>query len=198
MEPGSAFALMALGLALGCGACSDHPRHGVLIPVAESAEGTSRVPLLIATTREQLVSDPGEMFSGGRAANMSFAAVTVSIPPDSARKVGSIQWPASPPGDPRRDFVTVSAGYLEKQSFNAAISAATKPSRKVVVFVHGFNNRFDEAVYRFAQIMHDLRRSKSRYFSHGPRRASWRCAPIPTTGKVRTICAMPWKSCWTC
>ena len=155
MKPRSAFALVALGLALGCGACSDHARHGVLIPVAESAEGTSRVPLLIATTRQQLVSDPGEMFGGGRAANMSFAAVTVSIPPDSTRKVGSIQWPASLPGDPRRDFVTVSASYLEKQSFNAAISAATKTSRKVVVFVHGFNNRFDEAVYRFAQIVHD-------------------------------------------
>jgi esterase/lipase superfamily enzyme len=26
---------------------------------------------------------------------------------------------------------------------------------KVLVFVHGFNNRFDDAVYRFAQIVHD-------------------------------------------
>ena len=95
------------------------------------------------------------MFGGERAPNVSFAAITVSIPPDSTRKLGTIQWPASPPGDPRRDFVTVSANYIEKQTFDAAIAAATKRNRKVVVFVHGFNNRFDDAVYRFAQIMHD-------------------------------------------
>ena len=28
---------------------------------------------------------------------------------------------------------------------------------KVLVFVHGFNNRFDDAVYRFAQIVHDAK-----------------------------------------
>jgi len=151
----SAFVAMALGLALCCAGCSDRPSRGVLIPVAESAEGTSRVPLLIATNRQQSTSDPGEMFGGERGASVSFAAITVSIPPDSTRKVGSIQWPASLPGDPRRDFVTVSANYIDKQTFNAAIAAATKQSRKVVVFVHGFNNRFDDAVYRFAQIMHD-------------------------------------------
>ena len=27
--------------------------------------------------------------------------------------------------------------------------------RELFVFVHGFNNRFDDAVYRFAQIVHD-------------------------------------------
>jgi esterase/lipase superfamily enzyme len=27
----------------------------------------------------------------------------------------------------------------------------------VLVFVHGFNNRFEDAVYRFAQIVHDTR-----------------------------------------
>jgi esterase/lipase superfamily enzyme len=25
----------------------------------------------------------------------------------------------------------------------------------VLVFIHGFNNRFDDAVFRFAQIVHD-------------------------------------------
>ena len=31
------------------------------------------------------------------------------------------------------------------------------PGRRVLVFVHGFNTRFEEAVYRFAQIVHDAR-----------------------------------------
>jgi esterase/lipase superfamily enzyme len=53
--------------------------------------------------------------------------------------------------------VTVSAGYLDKQAFVSAISSAAKQTgrRNVLVFVHGFNNRFDDAVYRFAQIVHD-------------------------------------------
>jgi esterase/lipase superfamily enzyme len=140
-----------------CGGCSTRPSQGVLVPVAESAEGTSRVPVLAVTTRRKSTTDVGEMFNGERAEDVSFAAVTVSIPPDSVRKIGEIQWPASPPGDPRHDFVTVSANYLDKQSFNTALTAATKQAGhgKVLVFVHGFNNRFDDAVYRFAQIAHD-------------------------------------------
>jgi esterase/lipase superfamily enzyme len=31
----------------------------------------------------------------------------------------------------------------------------TVPKRRVLVFIHGFNNRFDDAVFRFAQIVHD-------------------------------------------
>ena len=93
------------------------------------------------------------------AEDVSYAAITVSIPPDRARKVGQVQWPASPPGNPQRDFVTVSADYLDKRAFSAAVSSAAKQSgkSKVLVFVHGFNNRFDDAVYRFAQIVHDCK-----------------------------------------
>ena len=62
-----------------------------------------------------------------------------------------------PPGDPRREFVTASADYLDKAAFNAAISAVAKTARrsKAMIFIHGFNNRFDDAVYRFAQIVQD-------------------------------------------
>ena len=29
--------------------------------------------------------------------------------------------------------------------------------RNALIFVHGFNNRFDDAVYRFAQVVHDAK-----------------------------------------
>jgi esterase/lipase superfamily enzyme len=149
----------ALGLSLACSGCSGRPSQGVLIPVADMPAGTSRVPVLVATTRQRSTTDKGEMFSGDRGEAVSYAAITVSIPPDSARESGQIQWPSSIPGDPRRDFVTVSAEYIEKTAFMASITADAKQSRrgKVLVFVHGFNNRFDDAVYRFAQIVHDSR-----------------------------------------
>jgi esterase/lipase superfamily enzyme len=97
------------------------------------------------------------MFNGERADDVSYAAITVSVPPDASRKIGEVQWPVTLPGDPRRDFVTVSADYLDRQSFTASIAAIAKQTgrTKILVFVHGFNNRFDDAVYRFAQIVHD-------------------------------------------
>ena len=128
--------------------------QGVLVPV-EAAESTSRVPILVATTRERAAVDSGDMFSRERAAAMSYGMVSISIPPDEARVVGAIQWPVVPPGDPRREFVTVSADYLDRSAFNTAINSVAKTTRrsKAMIFVHGFNNRFDDAVYRFAQIV---------------------------------------------
>jgi esterase/lipase superfamily enzyme len=149
--------VLAIAVPIACGSCSGRPSQGVLVPVTEAVVGTSRVPIFVATTRERSTIDPGEMFSGERAAQVSYAAITVSIPPDASRKVGEVQWPVSLPGDPRRDFVTVSADYLDRQAFTASIAAIAKQTgrSKVLVFVHGFNNRFDDAVYRFAQIVHD-------------------------------------------
>lgn len=149
--------VLVLMLVLACCACSGRPLQGVLVPVAQSATGTSSIPILVATTRQRSAADPGEMFSGESAQGLTYASVTVSIPPASARKIGQIQWPASVPGDSARDFVTVSTDYLDKQAFNTAVSAVAKSTKRstVLVFVHGFNNRFDEAVYRFAQIVQD-------------------------------------------
>jgi esterase/lipase superfamily enzyme len=146
-----------LALVLLCCACAGRPLQGVLVPNAQSADGATRVPILVATTRNRLIADPGEMFGRDRAPEVSYAAIVVSIPPDGARKVGEVQWPSARPGDPARDFVTISAEDLDRQSFNKALTATAKQTRrsKVLVFVHGFNNRFDEAVYRFAQISHD-------------------------------------------
>jgi esterase/lipase superfamily enzyme len=97
------------------------------------------------------------MFDRERADEVSYASITVSIPPDAARKIGDVQWPTSSPGDPRQSFITVSANDLDKHAFVDALSAAAKQTGhgKVLVFVHGFNNRFGEAVFRFAQIVHD-------------------------------------------
>ncbi|NVO17994.1 MAG: alpha/beta hydrolase [Rhodoplanes sp.] len=150
--------LVALGLALGAAGCGGGaPSQGMLVPVAKTAEGTSRVKVLAATTRRRDTADAGLMFSGERADGLAFAAVTVSIPPDEARTIGEVKRPAAPPGDPAREFVTVSADFLQKQDLTAAITAAARQNGKsrVLVFVHGFNNRFDDAIYRFAQIVHD-------------------------------------------
>jgi esterase/lipase superfamily enzyme len=146
---------MLLGL-LAVAACAERPLEGVLTPVAETAPGASRVRVLVASTRQRS-SDSAQMYGGERAGETSYAAITVSIPPDSNRKAGEVQWPKTLPGDPKRDFVTLSTDYLTKQQFLAAVDEGAKRNKdgKVIVFGHGFNNRFDDAVYRFAQIHHD-------------------------------------------
>ena len=148
----------AFGAALACSACAGRPAQGVLIPIAERADGTSQVAILAATTRARSTTDEGEMFNGERAEAVSYASIVVSIPPDATREIGKIQWPISTRGDPKQNFVTVSANFIEKPTFTAAIAATAKPiyKGKVLVFVHGFNNRFDDAVYRLAQIVHDF------------------------------------------
>jgi esterase/lipase superfamily enzyme len=150
-----AFGILVLGLL--CCSCVGRPLQGVLVPTTESAVGSSRIPILVATTRQQATDDPGAMFNHTRALEMSYAQLTVSIPPDEARGVGEIQWPVSPPGDPYRHFVTLSAELLDKRGFSAALAGVGKETRRsrAMIFVHGFNTRFDGAAYRLAQIVQD-------------------------------------------
>jgi esterase/lipase superfamily enzyme len=149
-------AIIAAVAATGfCAGCVTRPAQGVLTPTTQQVEGTARVPILVATTRKKAVEDPGAMFGGERSETMSYAAITVSVPPD--RKVGQVQWPASLPGDAKRDFVTVSADYIDQRAFASQIAETARRTKhpRVLIFVHGFNNRFDDSVYRFAQIVHD-------------------------------------------
>ena len=80
----------SISIALVLGGCAGRPSQGVLVPVAQAAEGTSRVDMLIATTRKRSTADAGEMFSGERADDLSYAAISISIPSDNSREIGKI------------------------------------------------------------------------------------------------------------
>jgi len=146
----AAAALLASGLA----SCAGGPEN-LFVPVAATAPGASSVDMLVATTRRPS-SDPGEMYSGERGA-LGFANVVVSIPPDSARRAGEIQLPRTSPGDPATDFVTTKASRLDAKGAQAWLDShgSAKNKHRVQIFVHGYNNRFGDAVFRFAQIVHD-------------------------------------------
>ncbi|MGO6728979.1 alpha/beta hydrolase [Rhizobium ruizarguesonis] len=141
-------AMMALS---GCGG---RP-VGVMQAAGTAAPGTSKVDLLVATTRAA-DDNPAVLFSGERGTGLAVNAVDVSIPPEANRKVGQVQWPSRLPADRLRDFVTVSVDPLEGERAGETWLKSHMPkSRRVLVFVHGFNNRYEDAVYRFAQIVHD-------------------------------------------
>jgi esterase/lipase superfamily enzyme len=146
--------LVVVGLVAGC---AGRPK-GVLLPVeiTQPVPGSSLVDMAVATTRQRS-TEPGVMFSGERARAIDFANIVVSVPPDNVRKKGDVQWPKSLPGNPATDFVTVKAEDMDlaqaRSWFNRKIKET--PKRQALVFIHGFNNRFEDAVYRFAQIVHD-------------------------------------------
>jgi esterase/lipase superfamily enzyme len=149
----AAIVIIAFGALSGCAGQA----HDVLVPLDGDLAGTNKVNMLVATTRSALGAAQGEMFTGERAKALSFARITVSLPPDETRKAGDVQWPSQAPGDPARDFVTREARTIGEPEATARLHEllAGRPGRRVLVFVHGYNNRFEEAVYRLAQIAHD-------------------------------------------
>lgn len=147
--------VMVLPLLLA--ACGGRP-EGVLIPTpVDNVPGTSRVEMMVATTRALDPVDKGVLFSGERGGGLSFVDITVSIPPDANRRVGEVQWPKRMPPDPVHDFTTVSVSFLDEIQAKAAIRRIVNETegRRALLFIHGFNNRFEDAVYRFAQFVHD-------------------------------------------
>ena len=134
--------------------CGGRP-IGVMTPTGQRVQGTSAVNLLVATTRAPS-DDKAILFGGERGTGLKVDAISVSIPPEVNRKVGQVQWPKKLPADPLKSFTTVSVEPLTNDADSRSwIKRNSLKNKRVLVFVHGFNNRYEESVYRFAQIVHD-------------------------------------------
>lgn len=141
--------ISAIVAVVALAACA--PREGVLIPVADLPPNVPTVDILAATTRAP--SDaPGVVFTGERGDTLAFSNVVVSVPPD--RTPGSLQWPSGPQANPVREFAVAEIAPVPRADVGAWLARSGK--RRVLVFVHGFNTRFDSSVFRFAQIVHDM------------------------------------------
>jgi esterase/lipase superfamily enzyme len=142
-------------MAVALSACGGRAIN-VLGPVAETSPNASKVEMLVTTTRAPSLV-PGEMYSGERALTNSFAQMTVSIPPPGVHKVGDVEWPRKLPSNPKTDFATLEADEISKDKAIQWLDVSVKksPDHSVLVFIHGFNNRYEDALYRFAQITHD-------------------------------------------
>jgi len=143
----------AVGLALGLAtACASH-HEGVLLPVSVSPPGASQVDMLVATTRRRS-DQPGVLFNGERSDILSFEDIVVSVPQN--RDIGSVQWPAPGAADPTRDFALVRDRGIARADVLRELARLTPKNGQALVFVHGYNTRFEAAVFRFAQLTHDM------------------------------------------
>lgn len=145
-------ALLAAALtALAAGGCAG-PSRGLLVPVAEPAAGAQTRTLLAVTTRGTAAEPPGHLFSGERGDTTRYASLTLSLP--RGRTPGSVPTDAESP-DPDKHIALVSARELDISQFAAATKAAGSGKSRALVFTHGYNTQFDEAVMRLAQIVDD-------------------------------------------
>ena len=166
-------AAVVLGLVLAVNTGCASRASGVMLPEPQAAAAnTSKVDLMVATTRAPS-GDPATLFTGERGVDLKVDAVTVSIPPEKNRQPGQVQWPARLPADPQKEFATVSVTPVEAADAPRTwFKAHAGKHRRVMVFVHGFNNTYEDSVYRFAQIVHDSRADVAPVVFTWPSRAS--------------------------
>ena len=137
--------------------CASRPGSEVLVPIADPPDFTKKVRLLVATTRERGSPEDPDAFTAKRAQSLNYAALTISIPTE--HETGKIEWPDTDPPDPRRHFITTDRSFLDRDGFLNEIRTRARQggseANDVLVFVHGYNTLYEEAVYWFAQIVHD-------------------------------------------
>lgn len=144
--------LLVFGLVLG--GCAGHPK-GVMAPVlATSATGGSSVDMLVVTSRVPS-DDPATLFTGERSPRPYMNDITVSIPSDAKRKSGTVQWPKKLPPNPETEFAVTRVRQLNSVEEGRNWFRQHTVGGHALVFVHGFNNRYEDSVFRFAQIVHD-------------------------------------------
>jgi esterase/lipase superfamily enzyme len=120
------------------------------------------VEFLFASTRKEIVRPPGQNVSySGERARLTFGAASVRIPDD--HKIGHIELPSSwklfginlsSAPDEHEHFVIKRVVTLSDGDFDQVVKA--KAANTALVFIHGFNTTFEDALYRNAQIVWDL------------------------------------------
>jgi esterase/lipase superfamily enzyme len=121
---------------------------------------TNREVKKVAISAEATLS--AEELTGERGDSLRFGVVRVHIPDD--HKIGQIKLPGgisvfgwkitTDAIDPKKHFFVRSRELLSREQWESYVREL-KPT-DALIFVHGFNNSFDDAAFRMAQIVWDL------------------------------------------
>jgi len=151
--------VLAFALAVaGCAGGNTHDllnRTTVAVPASDIAANHE---IFVATTRQQATKDPRQVFDGDRSLTTSYARVDVTVP--KVHQVGAIERAkGSADSDPAKQFAATDVvHYGDAQQFAKAVGAdIAMRGDRALVFVHGFNNGFDDGIYRLTQIAHDTK-----------------------------------------
>lgn len=150
--------ILIIALALLTAGCAGHPAQEILGSVVVPTQATEIAgnhSIFIATTRKRS-DDPNKVFDGERSATLNYARVNVTVPP--VHQTGQIERRSrGKSNDPTKYFMASEVvGYDTQPKFVNALNADIDArGGRVMVFVHGYNTGFDDAVYRLTQIVHD-------------------------------------------
>lgn len=154
--PGGCLRLVAILLAAAILAgCTVRPSAGVLqpmvVPVAQQVVPVAqKVVEVLAITNRVPASDGA--FGAVRAGSLSYELYSVSVPPGS--DTTEIAYAGSRP-DPTREFLVLSRTALTKAQFLANVARKKTPAGAAGLYVHGYNQTYQEALFRLAQVSAD-------------------------------------------
>ena len=126
-----------------------------------SETGISSVPVFFGTNRKA-GTEPGELFLGEPADQLSFGSAMVTIPVVKHR-IGKLEtprwWTLFPNRNAEQRFITLAnVETMQRPAFcsklESAATAADTP--ELLVFLHGYNVTFEEAARRAAQFSYDM------------------------------------------
>jgi len=130
--------------------CASRPSAAVLDPVHPANLPEKRIVMLTATNRDSL--GPSRGFGVNWAQSVAYQSYEMSVPP--THKPAAIEYPKDRP-DPQQQFVVTRRQDLSEAGFVAAAANSVGPDGSVQIYVHGYNNSFQEALYREAQVTAD-------------------------------------------
>ncbi len=117
-------------------------------------QAARRVPLFVVSTRKGRHGDANELADGARE-----SLQMITVPPGHAP--GEVELPRFGSSDPQHHFTATSFRDLDDREFKSELashlSGRVGSNRDVLLYVHGFNNSYDEARFRLAQIVTDGR-----------------------------------------
>lgn len=138
-----------LVLAMVLAGCASRPGPQTLDPSANSPEGMKSITILAVTDRSPTEKAPPVF--GGERGNLSYEQFTMQQVASSSGGATGMSV-ASRDNDPSKDFITTGRSELDKASFERAVEQKRKADDMIVVFVHGYNTSYQEAVFRLAQL----------------------------------------------
>lgn len=152
--------LVAVVMILVAAGCTRAPQIiGVTNPEIplNSVENLTKHRVFIMSTR-QSSEVIGAFFSSERAPELALASVDTTIPP--IHVTGMLERPKKLPPDPRTEFTVINpiiyngnAAFISE--VNRELAKRAPGDKKLLIFIHGFNNTASEAVLRLAQFVED-------------------------------------------
>ena len=147
------FALVAMACLVTLSGCATRPGPELLRPVASAPKGSQSVSVFAATDRA-MTTENGVTSYGGERGERAYEELTIAVAQPA--KISRDTDFSKSNRNLAKDFATLARQQLGQQAFRQKIATQAKADGStIVVFVHGYNQSYQEALFRMAQMSID-------------------------------------------